>query len=772
MSSSNTLFVIGYLFAGDARVAVGGGAEDEVVEDGGVGRDADAAADHDGHLELVPVLVAAAEGSVQLDLGVHDVGVEVARVEVVAQLPGPRALRLDVAREEVFVRRRRQRERVELFGLDLGAGQADPLAGQVLEVGRPVELDFEHVAGQELRLDDVELHELGAQADDFVEREDDGRAEDEEPETRRRRQPAKAVDDGQRVEHNVKAVRHPEVVVSLFTDRRVGEDEDDDDDAEEEDAGDAGQRAEEPVGDGRFEVGREGQLFGQAAQVFDGLRRHVVKVDDVADRVEHREKEGRQGADLVERNVGVERDELLDGELFEFGERVARHGEQQEGVAERHGVGRAARDGDADAHDVAQVRVLGHERVVDEALDEQRDRRHVEDKQVEDVLAVALEEGDDAVPTAEPRVAVALLHGVDVEARHARHVGRRVQKVLLGALAVETDGDKVAAVLLHHQLEVVVVERVLVLQAGRLEHAVDQLRHLVVAEAVVGARDLDQRAQHLAQLHLVDDAVAVVVAHVEDDAQLVLRLALGKEHHRVEELLERDAPVAVLVDDVEHHLHEDVVALHAQRVGELVARQRRPHHHDDVTGDVLQLALLARLQAERQRVGLAEKVFQSLLSPLARLGIGQHLFAVRRQLFQVLLVAGEERLQFVQEALARRRRVKLEHQVVVARHAHQKHRLLARVLRHLHRQHVHRLELDLAQLLALAVHRVERLVGPELDFDQSLVVQVQPLLDDHLVDRLAVVVLLVARLQPAPLRVLQLHHAVAGAGRHDRHEAQ
>ena len=69
MSSSNTLFVIGYLFAGDARVAVGGGAEDEVVEDGGVGRDADAAADHDGHLELVPVLVAAPERSLKNEPG-------------------------------------------------------------------------------------------------------------------------------------------------------------------------------------------------------------------------------------------------------------------------------------------------------------------------------------------------------------------------------------------------------------------------------------------------------------------------------------------------------------------------------------------------------------------------------------------------------------------------------------------------------------------------------------------------------------------------------
>ena len=44
------------LLAGDARVAVGGGAEDEVVEDGGVRSDADPAAHHHGNFELVPVL--------------------------------------------------------------------------------------------------------------------------------------------------------------------------------------------------------------------------------------------------------------------------------------------------------------------------------------------------------------------------------------------------------------------------------------------------------------------------------------------------------------------------------------------------------------------------------------------------------------------------------------------------------------------------------------------------------------------------------------------
>lgn len=47
-----------YLFTSDPGIAIGGGAKDQVVKDGGVRRDADAAAHHHRHLELVPVLVA------------------------------------------------------------------------------------------------------------------------------------------------------------------------------------------------------------------------------------------------------------------------------------------------------------------------------------------------------------------------------------------------------------------------------------------------------------------------------------------------------------------------------------------------------------------------------------------------------------------------------------------------------------------------------------------------------------------------------------------
>ncbi|KAJ8868063.1 hypothetical protein PR048_031872 [Dryococelus australis] len=124
--------------------------------------------------------------------------------------------------------------------------------------------------------------------------------------------------------------------------------------------------------------------------------------------------------------------------------------------------------------------------------------------------------------------------------RQIRHlpgdVGRHVEEVLLGALAVEAYGHKVALVVLHHDLEVGVGQGRLVLEAGVVEHTVYQLGHVVVGETG-GACDLHQRAQHLRQLSFVDAAVAVVVAHVEDDAQLVLSATAREQHHRVQELL-------------------------------------------------------------------------------------------------------------------------------------------------------------------------------------------------------------------------------------------
>ena len=181
---------------------------------------------------------------------------------------------------------------------------------------------------------------------------------------------------------------------------------------------------------------RTGVTCGETAQVFDRLRWNVIKVDNVSDGVQQREEEGSQRADLVERNVRVQWNVLLDGELFHFGQEIPRHGQQQETVAEREGSSRSSRNGDSDAHDVAQIRVFGQERVVDEAVDEQGDCDDVEEEKVEDVLAVLLQESRQFVPSAQPRMSVAFLHGVDVETGHTGHVRRSVEEILFGSFAI------------------------------------------------------------------------------------------------------------------------------------------------------------------------------------------------------------------------------------------------------------------------------------------------------------------------------------------------
>jgi len=87
----------------------------------------------------------------------------------------------------------------------------------------------------------------------------------------------------------------------------------------------------------------------------------MIEVDDVTDGVEQREKEGSESTDFMKLNVSIKRNVLLDGKLFELGEEVSRHGQQQEAVAERERRGGTTGDGDTDAHDVTQICVFGHE---------------------------------------------------------------------------------------------------------------------------------------------------------------------------------------------------------------------------------------------------------------------------------------------------------------------------------------------------------------------------------------------------------------------------
>lgn len=58
-----------------------------------------------------------------------------------------------------------------------------PLAGEVLEAGRPCEFHFGHVTRQKVRVENVQLHELCLQRDDLVKDENDARNDEEDPES-------------------------------------------------------------------------------------------------------------------------------------------------------------------------------------------------------------------------------------------------------------------------------------------------------------------------------------------------------------------------------------------------------------------------------------------------------------------------------------------------------------------------------------------------------------------------------------------------------------
>lgn len=169
-----------------------------------------------------------------------------------------------------------------------------------------------------------------------------------------------------------------------------------------------------------------------------------------------------------------------------------------------------------------------------------------------------------------------------MKASHASDIRRCVEKILLGAFAIETDRNEVTLVLLHHQFKVVVREIVLPLESGvlinegtisnhrdingrytskdgktlgthdevnimktHLEHAVDQFRDVIIREAR-GTGYFYERPQHLRQLFLVDHAVAILIAHVKDDSQLVLGFAAREQQDRVQEFLEIES---LFVDD-------------------------------------------------------------------------------------------------------------------------------------------------------------------------------------------------------------------------------
>ena len=145
-----------------------------------------------------------------------------------------------------------------------GAGEPDPLPGQDLHVWRPVELDLQHVAGQQLRLQDVQLHVGRPEGDDLVQGVDDGWDDEVGPEERSGSDPLETVNDAEEVEENVELVNLPEERICPCSYPGVSEYEDGAHGDPEDDSGQAGEGLEQPVGNVGLLVAAEPELGAEA----------------------------------------------------------------------------------------------------------------------------------------------------------------------------------------------------------------------------------------------------------------------------------------------------------------------------------------------------------------------------------------------------------------------------------------------------------------------------------------------------------------------------
>lgn len=281
-----------------------------VLEDGSKWGDPYAATHQNGNVELVPVLVPLPKRAVHPQFGqgegVGD-GVAVELPEVV----GPGSDGPHVHAQVLLVRGGADGEGMVLVWVQLGARDAHPLPGLVLEGGGPLHEDSRDAGGEELGTHHAHLRLVPADADDLVDGVEDGWAEKEVAEDGVLHEAPGAVEEHEHVEEDVPVVGQPEGLEGVATGVLGGEDEDGDGDEGEDEGAEPGRGEEQPVEEGGEVVAREVDLAEDAAQVVCSLGGDVVEVDAMADDVREREDEPRECHDLVEGNVGVEGDVVV-----------------------------------------------------------------------------------------------------------------------------------------------------------------------------------------------------------------------------------------------------------------------------------------------------------------------------------------------------------------------------------------------------------------------------------------------------------------------------
>lgn len=151
-----------YFFASNTRVSISGSSEHKIVQDRRIRRYSNSSADHNSNLELVPVLIAASERSLYTNFRLLVIWIVITRIQIVSQLPRPGSLRFDMTREKIFMRGWRQSKRMKLFGAESCARQSHPLAWQVFQIRRPVELYFYYVRREQFGFHNIQYHVFGS----------------------------------------------------------------------------------------------------------------------------------------------------------------------------------------------------------------------------------------------------------------------------------------------------------------------------------------------------------------------------------------------------------------------------------------------------------------------------------------------------------------------------------------------------------------------------------------------------------------------------------
>ncbi|ENN73633.1 hypothetical protein YQE_09880, partial [Dendroctonus ponderosae] len=184
-------------------------------------------------------------------------------------------------------------EGVELAVFEGCACQTHPLAGEILQVGRSVELDLDHVRGQKFGFENIKGNVSGAHTDYLLKNHTHGLEA-----TGTLLFPSPSLTALGRPTSN-SLVLYTFFILFYSASYVIGE-----------------------------------AACSHVHKVLHRLGGDVVEVHYVAHSVQYREEERSASRYFVELDVGIQRYVLLDGELFQLRDEVPGHGEQENGVAE------------------------------------------------------------------------------------------------------------------------------------------------------------------------------------------------------------------------------------------------------------------------------------------------------------------------------------------------------------------------------------------------------------------------------------------------------